>query len=141
MKDKVKKCLIAGYDLDIITQEEMDILWNYITNLQEENEHLKFQIECLSSKDKPKDKMIEALALENEKLKNELYNVKASYETEAEAKYYEYIDKYEIKLQDRINKAIDYINDMCLFDDGYANYGDDLRPAHIVNILKGEYNE
>ena len=35
MIDKIKKCLIAGYDLDIITQEEMGILWNYITNLQE----------------------------------------------------------------------------------------------------------
>lgn len=33
--DKIKKCLIAGYDVDIITQEEMGILWNYITNLQE----------------------------------------------------------------------------------------------------------
>jgi exo-beta-1,3-glucanase (GH17 family) len=35
MIDKTKKCLIAGYDLDIITQEEMGILWNYITNSQE----------------------------------------------------------------------------------------------------------
>lgn len=33
--DKTKKCLIASYDLDIITQEEMGILWNYITNLQD----------------------------------------------------------------------------------------------------------
>lgn len=40
MIDKIKKCLISGYDLDIITQEEMGILWNCITNLQEENERL-----------------------------------------------------------------------------------------------------
>jgi hypothetical protein len=45
MIDKTKKCLIAGYDLDIITQEEMGILWNYITNLQEENERLKADYE------------------------------------------------------------------------------------------------
>lgn len=42
------------------------------------------------------------------------------------------------KLQDRINKAIEYINEMCLCSDGYANYGDDLRPEHIVNILQGD---
>lgn len=48
--------------------------------------------------------------------------------------------KYGI-LQERIDKAIEYINDMCLFDDGYANYGDDLRPAHIVDILNGEDND
>ena len=42
------------------------------------------------------------------------------------------------ELEDRINKAIEYINEMTLTSDGYANYGDDLRPEHIVDILKGE---
>ena len=50
--------------------DERKKLADHITNLQEENEHLKMQVECLLSKDKPKDKMIEKLALENEKLKN-----------------------------------------------------------------------
>ena len=39
--DKIKKCLIAGYDMHIISQEELKEYWNYITNLQEENERLK----------------------------------------------------------------------------------------------------
>ena len=42
------------------------------------------------------------------------------------------------ELQDRIKKAIEYINEMTLTSDGYANYGDDLRPEHIIDILKGE---
>lgn len=37
-----------------------------------------------------------------------------------------------------IKEAIEYINEMTLTSDGYANYGDDLRPEHIVDILKGE---
>ena len=42
------------------------------------------------------------------------------------------------ELRDRIGKAIEYINEMTLTSDGYANYGDDLRPEHIIDILKGE---
>lgn len=41
------------------------------------------------------------------------------------------------ELQQRINKAIKYIDDMCLCSLGYSNYGDDLSPKHIVEILKG----
>lgn len=40
-----------------------------------------------------------------------------------------------------IKKAIEYINEMCLCSYGYANYGDDLKPEHIVDILRGEDNE
>ena len=40
-------------------------------------------------------------------------------------------------LQDRIDEAIKYINEMTLTSDGYADYGDDLRPEHIIEILKG----
>jgi hypothetical protein len=43
-----------------------------------------------------------------------------------------------LELSMRINKAIEYIDEMCLCSDGYANYGDDLSPEHIVNILKGD---
>ena len=42
-----------------------------------------------------------------------------------------------LELSMRINKAIEYINKLCLCSDGYANYGDDLSPEHIVNILQG----
>ena len=38
--DKIKKCLIAGYDVDIITHEELDILWNYIIDLKNQVEQL-----------------------------------------------------------------------------------------------------
>lgn len=41
------------------------------------------------------------------------------------------------ELEYRIDKAIEYINEMTLTSDGYANYGDDLRPEHIIDILKG----
>jgi len=43
--------------------------------------------------------------------------------------------------QQRIDKAIEYINEMCLCSDGYCDYGDDLRPEHIVNLLQGEDKE
>lgn len=49
--DKIKKCLIAGYDMNIISQEELNEYWNYITNLQEERDYLynklSFEIEQL----------------------------------------------------------------------------------------------
>lgn len=45
---------------------------------------------------------------------------------------------YEIeRLHSIIKEAIEYINEMTLTSDGYANYGDDLRPEHIIDILKG----
>ena len=45
------------------------------------------------------------------------------------------------ELQDRIDEAIEYINEMTLTSDGYADYGDDLRPEHIIEILKGSDKE
>lgn len=47
------------------------------------------------------------------------------------------------ELQKRINKTIEYIKEICWIDDeyGYCNYGDDLRPEHIVNILEGSDKE
>lgn len=48
--DKIKKCLIAGYDLNIINQEELNEYWNYITNLQKENEKLKSKIDEVVNK-------------------------------------------------------------------------------------------
>ena len=46
--------------------------------------------------------------------------------------YKEYQD-----LKEKVDKAIEYINEMTLTSNGYANYGDDLRPEHIIEILKG----
>lgn len=43
-------------------------------------------------------------------------------------------------LQQRIDKAIEYIDEMCLCSSGYFDYGDDLSPKHIVDILRGGEN-
>lgn len=40
--------------------------------LYDENEHLKMLVECLLNKDKPKDKMIEKLLLENKQLQERI---------------------------------------------------------------------
>ena len=42
-----------------------------------------------------------------------------------------------IEKDTRIEKAIEYIDEMCLCSSGYFDYGDDLSPKHIVDILKG----
>lgn len=49
--------------------------------------------------------------------------------------YYDYM--YMQKLKEDINKAIEYIDEMCLCSSGYFDYGDDLSPKHIVDILRG----
>ena len=72
------------------------------------------------------------------------------YITNLEQYYNENVNKYEELLvkystlnrwynssKSRNEKAIKYINEMCLCSDGYCDYGDDLRPEHIVNILTG----
>ena len=55
------------------------------------------------------------------------------------------LDKETLKnmvldLQQRIDKAIKYINEItyCEFDNLYMEYGDDLTPEYIIKILKGE---
>ena len=48
-----------------------------------------------------------------------------------------FLEKQNVELQQRIDKAIKYIDDMCLCSSGYFDYGDDLSPKHIVDILKG----
>ena len=49
--------------------------------------------------------------------------------------------KENFKLQQRIDKAVEYIDERCLCSSGYFDYGDDLSPKHIVDILKGGNNE
>ena len=91
--DKIKKCLIAGYDIDIISQEEMGILWNYITNLQEENKefHKKWEgtnviirnnkelvmnrntFDYLIELERNKEKAIEYIKQENKELSVDCY--------------------------------------------------------------------
>ena len=86
---------------------------------------------------KEKDKEIERLNKEIKRLNNELENVKAHYETEAEAKYYEFIDNHESKLQQRIDKAIALLT---LYEvDRLGN--EYVQTTQIIEILKGEDNE
>ena len=59
-----------------------------------------------------------------------------------EANIIEYIDEQENK----INKAIDYIEELCMFIDKdgkkcYLHYGDDLSPNTLINILRGNNEE
>ena len=42
------------------------------------------------------------------------------------------------ELQQRIDKAVEYIDSICLEEDGYVGYGDDLTPKELINILRGD---
>ena len=95
-------------DLCLLLGKENKILLDYITNLQEENERLK----------------------------NELDNVKASYETEAEARYYEYIDRHESKLQERIDNAIEYIEKIIGYDEKLHHGWYDMYEEECCDVLK-----
>ena len=95
-----------------------------------------YGLDYIGNKIKNDDGKLE-LGVNNCKLLDYITNLQEENEKLTKARYS--LDRVE--LEQRIDRAIEYINDMCLFDDGYANYGDDLRPAHIVNILKGEDNE
>lgn len=118
--DKIKKCLIAGYDMDIISQEELNEYWNYITNLQRERNNFKTSLDEGSEivgelEDRINKK--DYLLIEQGKELKELY-------TENE------------NLNQKIDKAINYIKeeyDNDLFDDTLTNFEDTL-----LNILKGE---
>lgn len=69
---------------------------------------------------------------EIEKLKEKIENIKMFYETDAEAKYYDFVNKHESKLQQRIDKAIDYI-------DAKAHHGDCIIPTTILELKNKDY--
>ena len=48
-------------------------------------------------------------------------------------------DEHNKYLQDRIDKAIEYIKELCYIEsrNEWFNYGDDLTPKYIVDILTG----
>ena len=84
---------------------------------------------------------IERLEKETKQLKEKIDSVKESYETDAEAKYYDYVGKRESKLQKRIDKAIEYINHenfkrTILVGVGTKKYTRNILD-NILNILKG----
>lgn len=47
--------------------------------------------------------------------------------------------KYD-SLQERIDKVKEYVKEMCYVDDeyGYCNYGDNLSPEHIIDLLENK---
>ena len=101
MIDKIKKCLIGGYDLDIITQEEMSILWNYITNLQDtlkDREEYCYGLET----------QLTNLQEENEDLrKNQRYYKNGVFSLEYDKETLsDMVDDYK----SRIEKAIEYMD-------------------------------
>lgn len=91
------------------------------------------------SLDSDKYKRYMELYEEIERLNNELENVKAHYETEAEAKYYEFIDNHESELQQRINKANDILKDyLCSYDYTSAEFKKIAEVfMDLLNTLKG----
>ena len=116
MIHNIKKCLIAGYNLNVINQEEMDNLWEYIPNLQKENEELK--------------ERIHDLLLDNTdyKLENERLN-----------KQYDLMENSLDRKQGLIDKVIRYIEENCIDDEFYLNLTN--KEKHIIvalNMLLGE---
>ena len=100
-----------------------------LDRLLEENERLEEQLKRYKKRDfisKTENIDITETMIDT---KDSMYQKLSLYSNELE-------DKVE-ELQHRIDKAIEYINEMTLTSDGYADYGDDLRPEHIVEILKG----
>lgn len=112
-----------------IRDNEMKAMYDCITSLQEENEYSNHCNEELRKKITNLEYKIERLEENNKHLK-ELCN---KYEEEHKTTFEEW--KKDIEAN---KKAIEYINEMCLCSDGYANYGDDLRPEYIINILQGD---
>lgn len=98
MQDKIKKCLIAGYELDIITQEEMNTLWNYVNTLQEDEniddgEAYLISIEDIYEIIGEKEKEIEHLKSIIKEARKMIFD------------NYGVLDKYEIEMLDDILKG------------------------------------
>jgi len=53
----------------------------------------------------------------------------------------ERVQQQNHQLKDRIEKAIKYIDAICLEKDGYVGYGDGIEPEDLIQILKGEEND
>ena len=80
----------------------------------------------------------------NQQLQQKIDSMTESYETNAEAKFYEFVDKHESKLQQRIDKAIEVIEESY-----YSKNTTDIdsivvsnnKLLQVRNILKGDDDE
>ena len=140
-----------GYEQDkLISYEEAQILLDYITNLQRENERLQTQLNAYENPDdmtlfymwldeKAKDKMKE-LQEENERLK-QFYYKKGVYSLEYDK---ETLTTMITELQERIDKAIKCIEDIWKDTKNrniYSIIGIGLLRINILNILQGKDKE
>lgn len=111
--------------------------------LNEIRDSIEFQMQiqqAVGYKSRYDDLLVEEIDLYNEviDLKAKIDSMTESYETDAEAKFYEYVDKHESKLQQRIDKAIEFIckKDMEANLKGEAVFNSN----ELLEILKGEPN-
>lgn len=145
---KIKSCLIAGYDLDIITLEELHNLSDYITNLQKENRTLKELNACVGCNNNPDyksriDKAVEYIKeyciddefyinlTNKEKHIIEVLNILQSENNE---KSKQLIDDYK----SRVDKAIELLKNTCYSEEDNTFYCDLWKDLpELLRILKG----
>jgi len=132
MNDEIKEILSFSCNADYkrLSCDEIKVLRDYITNLQQENERLKKQNELL------KDQNI------NEILKKDL---------EICAKQYKKSDEKLEKYKSRIEKAVEFIENNSLYDEildydyeenPYISYTtDEYVKDNLLNILNGRSDE
>lgn len=129
-----------------ITWLELYDIRDYITNLQEKVNQYEnpddMTLFYMWLDEKAKDKM-KQLQEENEHLRTDLntyQNTVIEVNKECNS-LFNHLTKKDLDYKSRCDKAIEYINEMCLCTNGYCDYGDDLRPEHIVKILQGSDKE
>ena len=110
---------------DIIKRQKQQI-----ERLEKVNDRLKEYCDFYKDLSEKQNKTIK-------QLEEKIDSVKESYETDAEAKYYDYVDKYESKLQERIDKAIETINYYAIEDEDYSKIYN-TEEQELYEILKGE---
>lgn len=129
MLEEMKSIIDTGKDINGIKVDgcgfhgrDLKLLYDYITNLQNENERLKEKLNCKEyfSSTMPEDTEFVILTKNN-------------YDRQQKDIQLELID-----YKSRVEKAVEYIKSLCYIEskNEWFTYGDDLSPEHIVNILQ-----
>lgn len=114
---------------EIIENMPKDVLINSFETVYEDSIKKDLEIEKLNN-------IINELSKENQELKEKtkLFHKNRVFSLEYDK---ETLTDMVLEYQEKIDKAIEYIDDLCKCSDGtYFNYGDDLSPKNIVDILK-----
>lgn len=156
MKDEIKEIKIKtiGQLLDYVeTEQKAKELINYITNLQEENEELKAELQEEIDSTTWWHNRYKALEQVNKKLKvklncKECFSSTLPENTEFVILTKENYDRQQkdielelIDYKQRNEKAIEYIKDNGLYEDKYNKFNDDLNYNELnklLNILNGD---